>query len=105
MAELLSTLAGPNPYLSEETWARCQEAQKEIERELAAGLPATEEERADLRAGLERLVRLNAIARQTADQIKEGMQKDLVAAKQLGKQLQGYAGRASATGGTCDMAG
>lgn len=106
MRELLSILksADTTPEELRASWARCQS--------IGGGLPSilaglSEEERKDeaTAEALDRLVRLNAIARQAITEQQAGLAASLVRTRASGTQVRGYAAAPPSSGGKCDLAG
>jgi hypothetical protein len=105
MQSLLALLADPNSTGIDEAWERCGSAQVEVSRVLEKASQLSVEERAELRKGLERLVRLNAITRQAARHAQDSLAGQLSANRQSSEQMDGYRVRSEAPGGSCNMAG
>lgn len=105
MQELLALLADPEAEGVPGAWERCQEAGTALNGLLARSAEFTEPEREALRADLDRLMRLNAIARQAVLRQQDGLAKTLVEARQKQEQVRAYSGGRANSGGTCDMAG
>ncbi len=105
MNDLLAALADPDSKTVDALWARCREKEQRLREALQARLPVDEQERADLRAGLQRLLRLNLVARQAVLSSQEAVAEELTDTKQGTQTLKAYDGRVQETGGTCDYAG
>lgn len=105
MQDLLALLADPNSNGLEEAWARCGAAQTEVDQLLSNASALPNEERLELRKGLEGLVRLNAIARQAAHHAQDSLAGQLTVNKKSSEQMDGYRAKSSAPGGSCNMAG
>ncbi len=105
MHELLGALADRESEDMSAAWERCAEAQEGPNNLLADTSKLGESEREELRAGLESLVRLNAITRQTVLHNQDGLAKNLVKAKQESAKVKAYAAGGSALGDSCDLAG
>ena len=78
MQELLALLADPEAAGVPAAWQRCQEAGEALNGLLARADGLPEAERAALRADLDRLVRLNAVARQALLRQQDGLARRLV---------------------------
>lgn len=105
MQELLSLLEDPLAEGLGAAWARCVEAGGRLERRLACPAGLDEDQREELRAGLDRLMRLNAIARKSLRQGQERLASKLALTRQESAQVKAYSRGPAATGGTCDLAG
>lgn len=105
MRDLLAMLSDPESEGIDAAWSRCQAAQEGVMELLARGAECSEEERLEIRKGLEDLVRLNAIARQATRGAQDSLAKSIVKTKRTSESMQGYRATEEATGGSCNMAG
>ncbi len=105
MKELLALLADSSNEGVDTAWGECQAAEAELNVLLADCSHLSDEEREELRLGLEGLVRLNAIARQAALHGQEGLAASLAKSKKDGAKLRAYTAASSPTGDSCDLAG
>lgn len=106
LRELLSLLDEPelDPARVTAAWARCGALTGGVEAVVARARAAGADE-AELRAALDRLLRLNAIARQAVRRRQDELAATLATARSSGDRLRGYAAPAAASGGACDLAG
>jgi len=105
LRELLTRLEDPGGEGLEAAWQRCHEAEAELVAYLEGAGALSEAERASLREDLERLVRLNAIARQAVLRGQDGLAAELMDARRKHAQVRGYASAEPTSGGSCDLAG
>jgi hypothetical protein len=105
LRELLSLLEDPTSEGLAAAWERCRQAEAEVLALLEAAGELPEAEREALRGGVERALRLNAVARQAVVRGQDGLAAELVDARRKHAQVRGYSAAAPRSGGTCDMAG
>ncbi len=105
MQRLLTLLDDPLAEGLEAEWNRCRTAGAELERVLAGAKELEADSRAELRAGLDRLMRLNAIARQSLQRGQEQLAKELTRTRAGSAQMKAYSQGAGPVGGSCNMAG
>jgi len=105
MQELLALLADSEADGVPAAWQRCQQAEQALIARVAESAELSEAEREDLRADLDRLMRLNAIARQAVLRQQDGLARTLVDARQKQSQVRAYSTGGAKSGGSCDMAG
>ena len=105
MRELLAMLADSSGEGAAAAWVRCDAAQTKLDALLADTTLLSTEEQAELRVGLENLVRLNAITRQAVRHNQDGLAQSLVKAKRENAKMKAYAAGSQGLGGSCDLAG
>ncbi|MCB9914225.1 MAG: hypothetical protein H6828_03620 [Planctomycetes bacterium] len=106
LRELLSLLDEPElePVRLSAAWARCGALTADLESVVARARDAGADE-GELRVALDRLLRLNAIARQAARRRQDELAANLATTRSSGDRLRGYSAPAAAAGGACDLAG
>ena len=105
MQSLLTLLEDPLSEGLDQAWARCDRAGAALEQRLSEKETLDPEGQARLRSGLEGLVRLNAIARQSLLRGQEQLTKQLGQTRAKSAQVRAYSKGPSATGGSCNIAG
>jgi uncharacterized lipoprotein len=89
----------------ETEWARCREAEEDLVRLLARAGELDSATRAELRVGLDQLMRLNAIARQSLLRGQESLAQELTKTRAGNAQAKAYGKGPAEVGGSCDLAG
>jgi len=105
MEELLAALADPQPDGLRGAWARCEEAGKALIELTEDPKNIAPEARGELRVGLDRLMRLNAIARELALKSQLDLSTAISDKREKQAQVDAYAEEGKRAGGTCDLAG
>jgi len=105
LRELLTRLEDPRGEGLEAAWERCRSAEAELMALLERAREMGADEREELRGGVQRLVRLNAVARQAAARSQDGLAAELVQARRKHAQVRGYRTAEPTSGGSCDLAG
>ena len=105
LRELLALLSDPEAEGVPAAWQRCDEAGAALNRLLAESAPPEGAARAELRDGLDRLMRLNAIARQAVQRRQDGLAHELVGARRQQQQMKAYSAGRPQSGANCDLAG
>jgi|GEM_PF-3592044 len=105
LQELLTALDCGEPAALASAWERCEEAHRVLDARIAGAIFESPEERDRLRDGLERVLRLNAVARGAALDMQGSLGEDLAQVRLAAEQLRAYRGPAGPAGGSCDLAG
>ena len=107
MGELLSVMRDPDngPLQVAEAWSRCRVAGEVLTEVLGGTSELSEVERDELRDSLDRLLRLNAIARQSILDEQQSVTQLLNRTRETGEKLRAYATGPGSTGDSCDLAG
>ena len=105
MQALLTLLEDPLAPGLEVSWERCRKAEARLVERMNTSPALPPEQQDDLRAGLDRLVRLNAVARQSLLRGQEQLSGRLKATREKGAQMRAYSKGPAATGGSRDLSG
>lgn len=107
LGELLSVLHDQDngPTQAAEAWSRCQAAGRTLTELMNRASELEPKERDELRGSLERLLRLNAVARQAVRDEQDSLAQLLSHTRKAGQKLRAYATGPASVGDSCDLAG
>lgn len=105
MKDLLSILSDPESGDLSSAWMRCEVAQAELAVALKQPMPDDRAEREEWRAGLQRLVQLNALCKSATQEVQVDLSRALEGTRRNSQQVKAYTGQQGSTGDSCDYHG